>query len=229
MSWLFKLASAFIAILHVQSVVSAPVYYSEYDHFVDDHAGVVSFSQDFEGLDPFGARVGGGVDQYTFENWVVEAEQPVLKVMDRAYSGNHNTSTDGQQYFSIDTDRSWHGATVHFVSRLPILALGFNMIDHDADDVSVLVNGNEVILPEVNDAEVAFWGFAVNDQPAIHDFWINTGRDSQVSLDDLIYIPQIQSASDSVAVSEPSTLLLLLMGVTGILLRERSARYCFKM
>lgn len=225
MSWLIRLAFIFSVLLHIQSVFSAPVFYSDRNLFLQDFAGLDLIHQDFEGLEPFGARVGGGIDQYVFDGWSVEAELSALKVMNRAYSGNHNTSPGGRQYFSIDTDRSWQGVQTRFISDSPILALGFNLIDHDADDMRLGINGIEHILPEVSDAEVAFWGVSFDDGSAMTEFWLDSGKDAQISLDDLAFV---HSVAKVISVDEPGSLCLISIGILVLFLRYKARNYCLE-
>lgn len=212
MSRLGKLFATFLLGVYAHSGFSAPIFYSDRDAFLQDQADLIVHIEDFEDASPFGARVGGAVDQFSYDGWRVESDIPALKLMARSYSGNHNTSHDGRQYLSIDTDLSRRGTRVHWSADVSIKAFGFNLIDHDGDDVRLNVEGVELLIPEVGDAGVAFFGVVFDDPIAQIGFWLDSGRDAQISVDDWITMTMPAVAQ----VDEPQSLSLLILGLLGM-------------
>lgn len=186
---------------------SAPILFSDQNAFFDSLPGVHDVvNQDFESLDAFGSRVGGGISVYDLPYMSLVSDLPAIKLLDRTYSGSRNTTPEGRQYLSIDTDLRRRGTQTEFVLSSNVLAVGFNLIDHDADDAQLLFDDASILIPEVEDGESVFLGMLFNplENPSMR-FTLDIGRDSQVALDDFVFILR----NDLVQVSEPANLGLL--------------------
>jgi hypothetical protein len=142
---------------------------------------------DFEAQSVVGNRNGGGVNQLALPDLTLSAQMPALKILNSAYTGNHNTTPNGRNYLSLDTDvRNGTGMSMTF--NQPLYALGFNLIDHDTSDITLTIGDFSYELPEVNDGEAVFFGWILDDPLLqIDQVVLNSGRDGQIALDDLFF------------------------------------------
>ena len=200
-----------------QSVVAAPIFYSDQSDFLNSLGSSTYTLEDFESLDAFGSRTNGGIENYAFGDVLIESSTPAIKLMSKKYSGNHNTSPDGKKYLSIDTDLFKQGTEVEFSFGADVKAFGFNIIDHDGDDAAILLNGIEIVVPEVNDGGVTFFGVHLEQWSSSVNFILDSGRDAQISLDDFIILEQ----QGPVNVDEPGTLAICLVGLLFVTLCRR--------
>lgn len=221
---------SFILLLSFQStafkVLAAPILFSDESAF--NHAvALPDVYLDFEDRSPFGERVGGGVSDYTLPGITISAPLPAIKLLSRKYSGTRNTTVGGRNYLSIDTDLRRKGTTTRFDFDNALQSIGFYLIDHDASDAIIIVDGMEYRMPEVNDSEAAFFGLIFDQQSSIPtSLQIDSGQDSQIALDDLrfAYWHNQNTASDSTPVNEPNPVIMLLTGLLLLILLSTSQR-----
>lgn len=142
---------------------------------------------DFEAQSVVGNRNGGGVSELALPELTLTAQVPALKILNSAYTGNHNTTTNGRNYLSLDTDvRTGTEMTLTFSQ--PLYAVGFNLIDHDTSDITLTLGAFSYLLPEVNDGDEVFFGWILDDPLLrIDQIVLNSGRDGQIAIDDLFF------------------------------------------
>jgi len=168
---------------------------------------------DFEAIAPFGARVGGGVSSYSLPGIELSAPLPAIKVLSKKYSGARNTTPGGRNYLSIDTDLRRQGTITNFDFDTALQAIGFYLIDQDASDAVITVDGIDYTMPEVNDGEAVFFGLLFSEPSALAmRLQIDSGKDAQIAIDDLRFSDWPTSAATQ-TVNEPNTTGLLLISV----------------
>ncbi len=144
-------------------------------------------SIDFEATPTVGARTGGGVSGLDLPGLSLAADLPALKVLNRAYTGNHNTTPGGRQYLSVDTD-SRRGTPVSFTFVQPIYALAFNLIDHDTGDVVLDIGSERYTFADVSNGESVFFGLILDQTgPGFDSMRMLAERDGQFALDDFFF------------------------------------------
>ena len=169
---------------------------------------------DFEAQAVVGNRNSGGVTTLALPDVTLTAQTPALKILNSAYTGNHNTTADGRNYLSLDTDvRTGTEMTMAFSQ--PLYAVGFNLIDHDTSDITLTLGDFSYLLPEVNDGDAVFFGWILDDPMLrIDQIVLNSGRDGQVAIDDLFFAgwpplaAPIQQPINAVPEPAPGSLLL---------------------
>jgi hypothetical protein len=177
---------------------------------------------DFESEAPIGAQMGGGVSTLVLPGLTLVAQDPALKILDRAYTGNHNTTVGGSNYLSIDTDTR-AGTGVWFQFDQPIYALGFNLIDHDTGDVSLNIGSAHYLFPDLGNGESVFFGLVLDDPLlAFDELYLSSERDGQFALDDLFFAGWRPAAEPvgqqgSAPVAEPEMLSLLGLAMVGLM------------
>lgn len=183
---------------------------------------------DFEAQAVVGNRTSGGVTTLALPDVTLTAQTPALKILNSAYTGNHNTTLNGRTYLSLDTDMR-NGTEMTMTFSQPLYALGFNLIDHDTSDITLTLGDFSYLLPEVNDGDAVFFGWILDDPMlSIDQMVLNSGRDGQIAIDDLIvarWAPVAEPIAPSVDVPEPAPGNLLL-GSLLMLAAYRASKSC---
>lgn len=168
---------------------------------------------DFEAQAVVGNRNSGGVTMLGLPDLTLTAQSPALKVLNSAYTGNHNTTLNGHNYLSLDTDVR-NGTEMTMTFSQPLYALGFHLIDHDTSDITLTLGDFSYLLPEVSDGDAVFFGWILDDSMLrIDQMVLNSGRDGQIAIDDLFFAgwPPLAVPMEPIhAVPEPAPGSLLL-------------------
>lgn len=184
-------------------------------------------SIDFEDQVVVGTSTSGGVETMLLPELTLNAQLPALKILDRAYTGNHNTTPNGRNYLSLDTEVR-NGTEMTMTFGQPIYALGFNLIDHDTSDVTLNIAGTSYTLLDTNDGGVEFFGWILDDPLwSVEQISLSSGRDGQIALDDLFFAywpPALEAEPESMAVSEPTLNSLLLVSLASVFGYRRFSR-----
>ena len=179
---------------------------------------VTSFTtglEDFEETNLVGTTISGGVGELNFHDFSVTASPTALKVLSGEVHGNHNTTIDGDQYLSTDTDRAFLGSTLTLTFYDPIQVFGATLIDLDGIGGTgvIKVDGRIFNIGENSDSGESFFGI-IADIP-FTTVVFQMGMDSHWSLDDIMYDWDLQP------IPEPASLLILGAGIAGIVLGRR--------
>jgi len=157
----------------------------------DDQAAFLAaagqvLTEGFEDEAPVGTGNSGGVASLAFDDFSATAVPAALKILDVPWVGNHNTTPLGKQYLSGDTDTLMASADLTLTFASPIHNLGMFLVDLDAFDAEVTINGATYIIPAHGDGGESYFGI-LSDVEFTEVAVGSTGGDNHYSLDDLAY------------------------------------------
>jgi PEP-CTERM motif len=171
----------------------------------------------FEASPLVGTTSLGAVADLAFTDFSVSSDPTATKLLDTDhFFGSFNTTPGGKNYLLLDTDEGLLGSTATFFFSSAIHAIGFDYTAFDEPDSSfdLTVDGTTFALaPNTNSDSFGFWGYT--SVAGFTSFSFSAATDSSYSFDQLTY---------SVAIPEPQTYALLLLGLGCIAAHARRRR-----
>ncbi len=167
-------------------------------------------TEDFEDEPLIGTPDSNAVTMIVFDDFTAISTPEALKILNKKWYGNHNTTPGGENYLSADTDIAFQSSEVTLTFNYPISAFGLYLIDIE-EPVVLTIDRIDYTVPASGDAGESYFGIITSRTfTSVH---LDMGNlYSHSSMDDIAYA----------YIPEPATLVFLAVGGLAMLRRRRA-------
>ena len=170
--------------------------------------------ENFENSTVTGTPDGGATASAIFGAFTVSSLPLAVKILETPFFGAGNTTIGGSRYLCLDTDIFYQGSVSTFMFSEPVRGFGFDYTQlNQPATMPVITIASDVFPMALNPTPFEkvnplFWGI-ISDMPFL-SVTIDSGIDSGYGIDQL-------TMSTTAPIPEPSTALLIGVGVIGLL------------